>query len=140
MYTAILVPTDGSKAARRAAEHAVALAAEHGATVHALYAVDMGAVDFVAVPSDIGESGGRMRAKGEKFVGEVAELAESAGVDCLTVVKKGSPEDVIARYVAEGSIDLVVMGKRGRGDPDKPLFGSTTKRVIGRVDVPVQTL
>lgn len=140
MYANVLVPTDGSKAARRAAEHAVELAAEHGATVHALYAVDMGAVDFVAVPSDIGEAGGRIRKKGEKFVGAVADLAEAAGVDCVTAVRKGAPEDVIVRYVAAEGIDLVVMGKRGRGDPDKPLFGSTTKRVIGRVDVPVQAL
>ena len=35
--------------------------------------------------------------------------------------------------------DLIVMGKRGRSDPDKPAFGSITNRVIGSTDVLVLT-
>jgi hypothetical protein len=42
-------------------------------------------------------------------------------------------------YVNEHDIDLVVMGKRGRSDPDKPLFGTITNRVVGSVDVLVFT-
>jgi nucleotide-binding universal stress UspA family protein len=37
-------------------------------------------------------------------------------------------------------VDLIVMGKRGRSDPDKPMIGSTTRRVLGLSDVPVRSV
>jgi nucleotide-binding universal stress UspA family protein len=139
VFRNILVPTDGSKAARRAAEHAIELAKQDDATVHALYVMDMGDADFVAVPSDIAETRKRMEKKGREYTDEIVEMAEGAGVDCVTVVETGIPEDEILEYAHEHDVDLVSMGKRGRSDPDKLLIGSTTKRVLAHADVPVHT-
>ena len=139
-YENVLVPTDGSKGARGAAEQAVDLVERSGGTVHALYVMDMGDASFVAVPSDIGETRGRMEKKGRKLVATVAELADERGVDCETVVKSGIPEEEILEYAHDHDVDLVVMGRRGRSDPDKPLVGSTTKRVLGRSAVPVRVV
>ncbi|WP_197409748.1 universal stress protein, partial [Haloferax profundi] len=72
---AILVPTDGSKAAMRAARQAVRVARENDATIHAMYVMDMGDVDYVAVPSDIAETKDRLTKKGRKFAEKVHELA-----------------------------------------------------------------
>ena len=139
MFRNILVPTDGSKGARRAAEHAIELAKQDDATIHAIYVMDMGDADFVAVPSDIAETRSRMETKGEEFTDEIAEMAAEAGVDCVTVVETGIPEDEILAYAHEHDVDLVSMGKRGRSDPDKLLIGSTTQRVLAHADVPVHT-
>lgn len=140
LHDAILVPTDGSRAAKRAAEQAVVLAAESGGTVHALYVMDIGDVDFVATPSDIAETRSRLERRGREFVDTVADLADEKGVDCVTAVESGIPEDEIVEYGHENEIDLVVMGKRGRSDPDKTIVGSTTKRVIGQSDIPVRVV
>ncbi|WP_197409673.1 universal stress protein, partial [Haloferax profundi] len=78
--------------------------------------------------------------KGRKFAEKVHELAADANVECTVVVRSGIPEEEILEYVDEEGIDLVVMGKRGQRDPDKPLLGSTTKRVVGRTDVPVHVV
>ncbi|MFB6161109.1 MAG: universal stress protein [Haloferacaceae archaeon] len=136
----ILVPTDGSRAARRAAEQAVSLAAESGGTVHAIYVMDMGDMDFVATPSDIAETRSRIEKKGRELVEAVEALADDAGVDCVTVVKSGIPEDEIIEYGHDNDVDLVVMGKRGRSDPDKTVLGSTTERVVKRSDIPVRVV
>ncbi|KAB1197265.1 MULTISPECIES: universal stress protein [Haloferax] len=136
----ILVPTDGSKAAMRAATQAVELANEYGATVHAMYVMDMGDVDYVAVPSDIAETRERLTKKGRKFATQVEDLASEANVECVVVVESGIPEEKIIEYADEMDIDLIVMGKRGRSDPDKLLIGSTTKRVVGHTDVPVRVV
>jgi nucleotide-binding universal stress UspA family protein len=136
----VLVPTDGSRAARRAAEQAVALVRESGGTVHALYVMDMGDADFVASPSDIAETRERLEVKGGEFVTDVGGLAEEAGVECVTEVRTGIPEEEIVEYAHEHDVDLIVMGKRGRSDPDKPMIGSTTRRVLGRSDVPVRSV
>ncbi|WP_458190215.1 universal stress protein [Haladaptatus sp. NG-WS-4] len=139
-YENVLVPTDGSKAAKRAVEQAVELVKETGGTVHALYVMDMGDADFVATPSDIKETRRRLEKKGQTFVDKVKERAEADGVECITVVKSGIPENEIIEYVHENDVDLVVMGRRGRSDPDKPLIGSTTKRVLGLSDIPVRVV
>jgi nucleotide-binding universal stress UspA family protein len=139
-YKHVLVPTDGSKAAKRATEQAIELVKDSDGTVHALYVMDMGDAAFVAIPSDIKETRQRLEKKGRTFVNEVEEQAEESGVDCVAVVKSGIPEEEIVEYVHEHTVDLVVMGRRGRSDPDKPLIGSTTKRVLGLSDVPVHVV
>jgi len=139
-YDEILVPTDGSRHAKRAAEHAVNLAKQHGGRVHALYVMDMGDAAFVATPSDIGETRDRLERKGRDYTNDVEVLASDAEVDVVTEVRSGIPEDEIVEYVDSANIDLVVMGKRGRSDPDKPALGSLTQRIVGHLDIPVHTV
>ena len=91
----VLVPTDGSRAAKGAAEQAVALAGESGGRVHALYVMDMGDAAFVATPSDIGETRRRLEKKGQEYTDFARELAEEAGVPCETEVRSGIPEEEI---------------------------------------------
>lgn len=135
----ILIPTDGSEAARNAASQAIMFAQQRDATLHVLYAMDMGDAGYVAVPSDIEQTRNRLEKKGQTFVEEIKELAVAAEVPCVTKVTANLPVQAITEYVDENDIDLVVMGKRGRSDPDKPLIGSITNRVIGSLDIPVFT-
>lgn len=135
----ILVPTDGSKSAHKAAEQAIRFARRNDATLHVLYAMDMGDADYVAVPSDIEQTRNRLEKKGQEYVSEIEDLAADAGVTCVTTVTSNTPIEAIHEYVEEYDVDLVVMGKRGRSDPDKPLLGSITNRVIGSLEIPVFT-
>jgi len=135
----ILVPTDGSDSSTEGARQAIRFAERNDATLHVLYAMDMGDADFVAVPSDIEETRNRLEKKGQNYVTEIENMASEAGVPCETTVVSDTPVEAILDYVDEHDIDLVVMGKRGRSDPDKPLLGSITNRVVGSLDVPVFT-
>ncbi|MEA5389533.1 universal stress protein [Haloarculaceae archaeon H-GB11] len=137
MYDSILVPTDGSTQAMYAAEEAIRLAAELEATVHALYVVD--AFEAKIVPITKEEDGKRdeYEAYGADVTGEVAEMAEDAGVECVTAVRDGVTHDQIASYVDENDIELVVMGSRGLTNIEEMLLGSTADKVIRSVEVPV---
>lgn len=139
-YDDILVPTDGSDAANEAAEHAVELAKQFGGTVHALYVMDMGDAGFVATPSDIEETRNRLEKKGKEYTDEIRIIGDDVDVDVVTEIKSGIPEDEVREYIDEHGIDLLVLGKRGRSDPDKPMFGSLTQRLIGHLDIPVHTV
>ena len=136
----VLVPTDGSKAARRAVDHAVDLVADSDGRLTALYVIDMGDAGFVAVPSDIAETKERIRRKGEKLVGEVREAAAEAGVDCETAVTTGIADEEIVDYAESHGVDLIVMGKHGKRDPDKPIVGNTARRVVQESGIPVHTI
>lgn len=139
-YNQILVPTDGSDASLRAAEHAADIAKKYDGTVHALYVMDMGDASFVATPSDIKETRSRLEKKGKEFTDDVKLIAVDADVAYVTEVRSGIPEDEVKEYIEDEGIDLLVLGKRGRSDPDKPLFGSLTQRLIGSLDIPVHTV
>jgi len=140
MFQHVLVPTDGSKAARRAAEHAIDIVVDSSGRMTALYVIDMGDADYVAVPSDIAETKERIRSKGEGLVEEIREMAEEAGVECETAVVTGIADEAIVDYAEEHDIDLIALGKHGKRDPDKPIVGNTARRVVQQSSVPVHTV
>ena len=140
MYDSILVPTDGSKGARNAAENAIRIAKRHDSTIHTLYVMDMGDAAFVATPSDIRETRARLEQKGLEYTREIEEMAEKAGVQTVSEIKTGIPTEEILEYVDEHDVDLIVMGKRGRSDPDKPAFGTITNRIVGSSEALVLTV
>ena len=112
MYERILVPTDGSKEARKGARHAVDLARELGSTVHALYVIKEGGNPWLSEPME--DQQDRAKEYGQGIAGEVADMADEAGVDCVTAVKAGpAVYEKINDYVEENDIDGIVMGTGG---------------------------
>lgn len=140
VYENVLVPTDESRAARRAAEQAISLAKECGGTVHALYVLDMSDVEAADSSSSVGDTWGRLEEKGVRLVTAIEELAIEAGVRCAVEVRTGTLEDEICEYARDEGVDLIVMGRCGRSNLDEPLFESTARRVMDESSVPVRSV
>jgi nucleotide-binding universal stress UspA family protein len=137
MYDSILVPTDGSMQAMNAVERGVQLAAKLGATLHVIYVIDEFEGKIVPITKEQDEKRAEYEAYGEEVTGEVAEMAEQAGVDCVTAVLDGVTSREIVDYAEDNDIDMVVMGSRGRTNLEAALMGSVTDRVVRKLDVPV---
>ena len=138
MYETILVPTDGSTAARKAVRHALDLAARVGASIHALSVVDTGG--YASIGASGGDVSERLREVAEEAVEWVATAARDAEVGVETVIREGSPPaEIVARAEAVGA-DLIVMGTHGRRGIDRYLLGSVTERVVRTAPVPVLTV
>jgi len=139
MYETILVPTDGSEGSVAAAAHAVDLAATHGATVHALYVVD---VRMSPVDSDMDhdEAVALVEESDVDPTAAVLDRAERAGVPAVEAVRLGVPDECIRAYAEEVDADLVVMGTHGRTGVEHAILGSVTERVVRTLDVPVLTV
>lgn len=140
MYDTMLIPTDGSEAARRAVEHGAELAAFHDAHVAVLYVVD--ATSFSGMGTEAVGSDPITAATGEgdDIVAEAAERIKSHGVEATTAVEQGVPDETILRYVREHDIDVVVMGTHGRSGIQRYLEGSVTEQVVRSSAAPVLTL
>lgn len=139
MYDRILVPTDGSDHAVRAAGRAIRLADVLDATVEAVHVVD---TVSVAGPFDAGgvseEYLAEIEADREGLVEEVAALAPvSESVE--TTVLHGRPANRIVEYAAEVDADLIAMGTRGQTGIERLLMGSVTEQVLRQSPVPVFT-
>ena len=146
MYQKILLPTDGSKYAEKAAKHAIWIAGHSGAELIALNVVDtsslvgLPAEDLTVRVSEI------LKEEGQKSLDGISklidELKEEQGYEKEVKLTKrseeGSPADVILKIVEqEGDIDLIVMGTSGKHGLDRFLLGSVTEKVVRSAKVPV---
>lgn len=144
MYDRILVPTDGSTVSETAVDHALELAETYDATVHALYVVDVAAVDVSLGTEQVQrlKEGNlaelpEVTARAETATGYVADRGDERGLDVLEAVVTGRPHAEIARYAENEGIDLIVMGSAGRGGVRRALLGSVAERTLRTATIPV---
>ncbi|QRV16082.1 universal stress protein [Haloterrigena salifodinae] len=144
MYERILVPTDGSETAEAAIDHALELAERYDAVVHTLYVVDTDSMSLTlgAEQLDRIEQGkfGEMdevRERAERATDYVADRARERGLEVVEHVSAGKPHSLIAEYVEDNDIDLVVMGSHGRSGIRRTLLGSVTERTLRSTRAPV---
>lgn len=147
MYEHILVPTDGSETSEKAVEHALDIAEQYGATVHALYVIDTNAMSLSlgAEQLDRIEQGqyGEMdevRERAERATGYITDRARERGLETVEHVSAGQPHSLIASYAEDHDIDLVVMGSHGRSGVKRALLGSVAERTLRTVTVPVMVV
>lgn len=140
LYSRILVPTDGSTGVARAIDHAIDLAIEHDATVHALYVVNSATFRRLPMESSLEGIDDLVREDADAAVEAVCRRCEEAGVTVEPVVLEGTPSREIVRYAEEEGCDLIVMGTHGRGGIDRLLLGSVAEKVVRAAEVPVMTM
>ncbi|QHS17661.1 universal stress protein [Halopenitus persicus] len=139
MYDTILIPYDGSDEARRGAEHGIELAAALGASVHALYVVDLpGAPRTVYIRDDEEQIREEHRDYGERVTEELCEMAGEQGVECTTAIRSGSPAEEIVDYAEEHGMDAIVLGSAYQGK-FRAILGGTSDKVVRTSSVPVIT-
>ena len=137
MYDEILVPTDGSDAVDRALDHAIRLATDHDATLHALYVVDQRVT--TANSGDLhDEVVDDLESQGEAAVETVADAASEAGLDAETHIAHGTPDAEIVAYADDAGIDVIVMSPEGKSPRERiRSLGSVSDRVADDASVPV---
>jgi len=123
----ILFCTDFSENSAPALNYAISATEEYGAELTLLHVLE-------EIPSS---------ARTEKAITVANERLDKlipSGTQDLkikTAVRIGKPYQQIIQLAAEGQIDMVAMGVRGRGALDLAVFGSTTYRVMQLGPCPV---
>ena len=144
MYDKILIPTDGSQTAEVAIEHAIDHAERYDAELHALYVVDIDAVNIALGTEQVDRiKEGKfhemteVKEKAERALEVVNRKASGRGIDVTEEIRAGQPFRVIRDYVDDNDIDLVVIGSHGRGGFKRRVMGSVTERVLRSTALPV---
>jgi nucleotide-binding universal stress UspA family protein len=146
----VLIATDGSDSAKKAASVAGELARALGASVSVLFVQD----DALVVSSAWGASGiaegkveGAMTVEQVRTMLEkqahdtaIAEAIDAIGSsvdDVRPTVVWGHPASEICRYARENDVDLIVIGSHGRSGIREALLGSVSHAVSNRASCPV---
>jgi nucleotide-binding universal stress UspA family protein len=143
MFRKILVPTDGSRYALRAAEVAADLARHYHAEVTALLASNLQSIRSSPAPDEVkAELERTLQEADAEALAQTAAIFTVAGVPVNSKTVEGAPAHVIAREAEDGGYDLIVMGSRGLGlsDDEHWILGSVTERVLRLVTCPVLTV
>ena len=134
MFDAILIPTDGSRAAEHAGTVAIELAGGIGAAVHVVTVTEPTDLDVDLEEVQHEELVAASVTLGGDPTSSIAEAAADAGVPVSTATLDGLAHVAIAEYAAAHDIDLVIMGTHGHAETR---LGSTTERVLLMADQPV---
>ena len=137
MYDRILAPVDGSDPAAAALDHALDIAAAHGATVDVLHVADTNIPSQTRIGTDVVDA---LVEEGAQIVTDARERAEDLDMTIHTEVVQGEPTEAIIGYAEDNDHDLIVMGSRGQRNLNEYVLGSTTDRVVNRTDRQVLTV
>lgn len=141
LFKKILVATDGSENAKRAASYGVNIAKATGAEVHALYIISTQHAVTTRTVMGWSEAFEEYLAnKGGVAIADVEKLGKEAGVKVEPVFLKGIPADKILNYAEENNIDLIVMGTHGLTGIKRFLIGSVAESVVRHSKAPVMVI
>ncbi|SEP72456.1 universal stress protein [Natrinema salaciae] len=136
MHQDLLLATDGSDAAERAADHGIELASELGATLHVL---------------SVSEDGPQAANKQDKLRSDpedeavtaaerTKEAAERDGVDVTTDIRHGVPQEQVVDFAETNAVDMIIVGTAGRSGLDHLISGSVAEEIVRNAPVPVLTV
>jgi nucleotide-binding universal stress UspA family protein len=142
MFTHILIASDGSEYAIKAARAAAQIAQKFAASVTLLSVFDPPLANsplvdvnpVVLAPDALVRYADEMQEAVERSTGRV--LAE-VGVAYTARRETGHPVDVIVSVAARSHVDLIVLGSRGLGGLESFLLGSVSDRVLHHAHCPV---
>jgi len=144
MVSKILVPTDGSKTARKAVRYAIDLAKQLNASVIVLSVIDNRSfiaqtVPAIDTPTHVIEPiEDYLREAAKGYAGEIKKLCDESGVQSETVITTGHPVEDIVKEAKKSKVDLIVMGSHGRSALVAAVLGSVAYGVIhNETKVPV---
>ncbi len=144
MYKKILLPTDGSENAKRAAEQALQIGSRSGGDVLVLYVVEtprFGGIRSVNKTELKKELEQNVQEVFDDYSNMLAGIVDEG--KCQNDVKmdlkftEGSPADKILQTIDEENIDLVVMGTSGRHGVNRFLLGSVAENTMRSAPCPV---
>lgn len=76
-------------------------------------------------------------AKAADLSAQVEDMAQKGLADCEVIISAGREADEILKFIAEGPVELMVMGAYGHNRLRELLLGSTTSHIIHKSPIPV---
>jgi nucleotide-binding universal stress UspA family protein len=136
MISKILVPSDGSKTAKKAAAYAVELAKQLKASIIVLSVIDQRSLITQTV--SMSETARHttepiedyLKEAAEGYTGEIKKLCDKNSVASKISIKTGHPVEEIVKEARRSKADIIVMGSHGRSALSATVLGSVSYGVI----------
>ncbi len=138
----ILCPIDFSDHARRALDHAIAIARWYESTVTVLHVFQTPGAEFGSGPA-LSEPTVLTPVDRDQLLADTSAFAETERASDVTmeaVVCEGNAAGEILKQATSMKADLLVIGTHGRSGFERLLLGSVAERVLRKASCPVMTV
>jgi nucleotide-binding universal stress UspA family protein len=142
-YRRILIATDGSELATKAATHGIALAKDLNIAIsvvtvtEAWSAFELARMPQLGIQNPITRYEDIATAAASNILDRVAQIAKPQGVTCeLIHVRDQPPAEAIIATAKDKGCDLIVMASHGHRGIDRLLMGSQANAVLAHSKVP----
>ena len=143
MFEHILLASDGSEHALKAAQAAIEIARRFSSKLTLLCVFDPPATlnDIAAGQQEPAEDRNVLMEHAEHILDAASrrteKVLEAAGIPFDSRCETGHPVNMIVNVAARERVDLIVMGSRGLGRFESFLLGSVSERVLHHANCPV---
>jgi nucleotide-binding universal stress UspA family protein len=120
----IVVGYDGSEAAKRALQSAVALGGDE-ARIVVVAAAEPYPRSGITIPANCDPAEGRRR---RQDLDEAREFLSKRGIEAETIQARGKPADVLVDAARDA--DLAIVGSRGLNRLQRLILGSVSSKVV----------
>lgn len=131
----ILVPLDGSPLAEQALPIAQSFASSFEAKLHLFRAVPIPS-SGVGIGFELGQIMDEIEEAAQTYLDEAAQKVQAPG-GVVARIQIGTPTLLLEDYIANQSVDLVVMTSHGRSGLVRAALGSMTDRLLGNGTAPI---
>ncbi|WP_394741676.1 universal stress protein [Natronococcus roseus] len=136
MYQELLLATDGSDGAQRAADHAIELARQMDADLHVVSVSE----DGPHAETKRDQMRTDLEDQAAEAIEQVEEKAAGHGIEVRETIRHGVPQEEIVDVAEQHGSDLIVVGTVGRSGLDQLIVGSVAEEVVRNAPVPVVTV
>jgi nucleotide-binding universal stress UspA family protein len=136
VFKAILVGDDGTPEAERAVEVAISLAQSLEAKLIVLGVVEAPSAESQAEGYGL-ETVTQARERLKETLHRKIQASAQSGIEVITEIFEGKPDEVIVQRVEQDSVDLVVVGRRDIARVRHWLEGSTSESLVRHCPVSV---
>lgn len=138
-YKNILVPTDFSSGAENAISHAIDIAKSMNARIHLLNVVQpvVYPIGIEIAHESLLNLEKELEENSRKNLEKICKKLFLDRIDNVYKVLMGKAHKVIIDYANENEIDLTVIATHGSSGFEHFLFGSTTEKVIRKINAPI---
>lgn len=134
----ILIATDGSETAEKAADFGIQIAGLSGTKVYAVYVIDTN--PYYSIPLDeiwSKDVYAQLEKMGHQATSYIEKIAKAAGMEAESIVLKGDPAEKIVNFAEEQNVDMIIVGSLGKGKFERLVIGSVSEKVVRHAKVPV---
>lgn len=138
-FQQVLIATDFSEASRRALTYALAIARRYNSVlsvVHAVPAELRPAIPLEALPQELNSR----QIEAERQMRQLGARESFDDLNHHFLLQQGPVWEALSSLIRRGSVDLLVLGTRGRGGLKKLALGSVAEQVLRSAPCPVLTI